>query len=158
MDNKCFNCEWLFVTGNNYEFRWKNRVDGGDPKKNCVLFMPNCPHGADYGHGPIPPEPKAAIVNDGKSIKVQRCDQWQRRYVDYKDYLESELWAVIKRVVFKIRGYRCEICGTAKNLTVHHLTYDRIGAEELEDLLVVCKSCHRKIHETDIERDGTNGR
>jgi len=158
MDNKCFNCEWLCIGDHNYTARWYNRVEGGDPKRDCVLFWPNCPHNEDYGNGIIPPEPNAEAVKDGQFMKVRSCDQWRRRYVDYKDYLESDLWAAIKKVLFRHRGYKCEICGTGKNLTVHHLTYDRIGAENLDDLLVVCKSCHRQIHETDIERSETNGR
>ena len=29
---------------------------------------------------------------------------------------------------------------------VHHVSYERLGAEDLRDLAVVCHSCHKKIH------------
>lgn len=31
-------------------------------------------------------------------------------------------------------------------LEVHHLTYDRIGNEHPDDLIVLCPQCHRKAH------------
>lgn len=33
-----------------------------------------------------------------------------------------------------------------KPLQVHHRTYERIGNEGLDDLIVVCPRCHMKIH------------
>jgi hypothetical protein len=41
--------------------------------------------------------------------------------------------------------YRCERCGSpgdARSLEVHHLTYERLGRELPEDLMVVCWPCH----------------
>lgn len=46
-----------------------------------------------------------------------------------------------------VRGHRCEICGRAYNLNVHHLTYDRVGGdEEPDDLIILCKKCHMSEH------------
>jgi len=33
-----------------------------------------------------------------------------------------------------------------RNLEVHHLTYDRLGDERMDDLEVLCPDCHRKAH------------
>ena len=157
-DNKCFNCVWYVGSRDDdrYWDRLVNRTQGGDPKAYCVLQWPNCPHGVDYGHGPIPPEPVTRLSEkDNGNVKVLSCDQWRKEYIDYKDYLNNWLWDSIKKAMYARSNYKCEICGTAKNLTVHHITYDRIGAEELSDLLVVCRNCHRAIHENDIERSGS---
>lgn len=62
--------------------------------------------------------------------------------VDYKAYLASREWAVLKEQVrLRSRDY-CERCLTAPRQETHHLTYERIGAERLEDLLGVCSPCH----------------
>jgi hypothetical protein len=29
---------------------------------------------------------------------------------------------------------------------VHHITYERIYAEDLDDLITVCNRCHEKVH------------
>lgn len=39
----------------------------------------------------------------------------------------------------------CSKCGSAKNLLVHHKNYDH-GDNRLENLEIVCKSCHEKTH------------
>ena len=40
----------------------------------------------------------------------------------------------------------CEICEEVAAEEVHHLTYERIGREDLSDLMGVCKPCHELIH------------
>ncbi len=49
-------------------------------------------------------------------------------------------------------GYptRCVGCG-ASSYQLHHLTYDRLGHEELRDLLSLCSSCHEGIHGKNFE-------
>lgn len=32
-------------------------------------------------------------------------------------------------------------------LTIHHLNYDSLGNERQEDIMVVCKKCHAKLHQ-----------
>lgn len=38
---------------------------------------------------------------------------------------------------------KCEICGASENLCLHH---NNGFSNELKDLMVVCKKCHKKIH------------
>lgn len=38
---------------------------------------------------------------------------------------------------------KCELCGTEDNLVIHH---NKQGSNELEDLYVLCASCHSKVH------------
>jgi hypothetical protein len=68
---------------------------------------------------------------------------------DYQRYLASREWAVLKRMVRERSYGACERCGAGRldpnesNIAaVHHLTYERIGHELLEDLLGVCAGCH----------------
>ncbi len=66
---------------------------------------------------------------------------------EYKQYLEkSDQWQVLRHKILKRASYKCEICEKAKPLQVHHLTYDRIFHEQLDDLQAVCDRCHRRLH------------
>ncbi len=71
---------------------------------------------------------------------------------EYRRYLRSVTWFVKRREALRRAGYRCGRCGapvTNDNAHVHHLTYERLGAELPEDLSVMCRECHP---EADAER------
>ncbi len=44
------------------------------------------------------------------------------------------------------QGKSCSICGSKRNIEVHHKTYERAGVEKLEELVVLCRSCHNTQH------------
>jgi hypothetical protein len=67
------------------------------------------------------------------------------RTLDYKEYLASRDWAVLKRAVRKRSKSICERCFRAPAEQVHHLNYRRVGHEELADLQHVCKPCHEYL-------------
>lgn len=60
----------------------------------------------------------------------------------YKKYIVSPQWKKKRKQALERANHKCEKCNGTKELEVHHLTYDRLGREELSDLLVVCKHCH----------------
>lgn len=62
-------------------------------------------------------------------------------------YLQSAEWKALKQQRLALANNACEHCGCKSNLHLHHVTYKRLGAEELSDLRIVCFSCHNKIHE-----------
>lgn len=64
------------------------------------------------------------------------------RTSEYKAYLASREWAIKKEAVRKRSGDSCELCFYGPHNDTHHLTYERIYAEELDDLLAVCRACH----------------
>ncbi len=65
---------------------------------------------------------------------------------EYEAYLRSQEWMAIRASVFERCGGVCEICKEAPAEEAHHLTYERIGRENLSDLMGVCKPCHELIH------------
>jgi hypothetical protein len=67
-----------------------------------------------------------------------------RPRVDYHRHLASREWALLKIQVRERSGGLCERCG-AKQQATHHLTYERLGHERLEDLLGVCNPCHEYL-------------
>lgn len=68
-------------------------------------------------------------------------------YTKYLKYLKSPKWRELRENLFKVRGKKCEMCDKVTNIQVHHLTYKRLFNEPLSDLLVVCDSCHKDIHD-----------
>ena len=69
----------------------------------------------------------------------------------YQDYLKSKQWQATRERIFKRDKYVCSICGASKNLVVHHITYENLGAENDADLITLCKSCHGSIHANELE-------
>lgn len=64
---------------------------------------------------------------------------------DYAAYLASDRWAVTRLGALHRAGWRCR-CGSRSCLQVHHLTYARVGAELPDDLVVLCRNCHQRVH------------
>ncbi len=62
---------------------------------------------------------------------------------NYKRYLASREWALIKRDVAERSNGICERCHMRDATEVHHLTYEHIGNEKLHELQHVCSPCHR---------------
>jgi hypothetical protein len=80
---------------------------------------------------------------------------------DYGTYLASREWALLKRQVRERSGGWCERCRAERVSSIHHLTYERIGHERLEDLIAVGRGCHEylsAVSEFDpaetVEREG----
>lgn len=71
--------------------------------------------------------------------------------MNFKRYLASREWALKKRAARSRSGGTCERCGQAPSAHVHHLTYERIGEELLEDLLDVCRGCHEWLSGGDYD-------
>ena len=72
---------------------------------------------------------------------------------EYQAYMKSERWRRIAKKRFEIDNYTCQGCGSkgsANNeLQIHHLSYRHLGAEEnwiYEDLVCVCRCCHKNLH------------
>lgn len=60
--------------------------------------------------------------------------------------MRSAHWLKTARAARKDAGHKCQDCGIGGRLDVHHLTYERIGAELPGDLLVLCRACHDRRH------------
>jgi ribosomal protein L44E len=79
----------------------------------------------------------------------------------YTHYLTSHHWRRLRKQAMARANYRCMQCGVedpnqdtkrGTRLQVHHHTYERIGAEHLEDLAVVCGRCHQAEHKPKLWR------
>lgn len=65
----------------------------------------------------------------------------------YYDYLQSNQWAAIKAKRLYRSSYQCDVCGSKYRVQIHHLTYERIFSESLDDLICLCRDHHRIAEE-----------
>ena len=65
---------------------------------------------------------------------------------EYKEYLNSDHWKSIRLKALDRAGHKCQLCSSKECLNVHHNTYINRGHEDLKDLVVLCRECHKKFH------------
>lgn len=66
--------------------------------------------------------------------------------VDYRAYLDSDHWKQKRSIALHQAGNRCQVCNEGGQLDVHHRTYERLGDELPQDLIVLCRNCHQLFH------------
>lgn len=69
----------------------------------------------------------------------------KKKKFNYKAYLASRDWALKKEAIRERSGDTCERCHVRPHQSTHHVTYEHIGNEPLEDLLAVCNPCHEYL-------------
>ena len=77
------------------------------------------------------------------SISDERSEELDA--LEYSDYLETLEWKEIRHFMREVFP-RCSCCSATKELHVHHNCYPKRGTERPDDLTVLCKACHEKIH------------
>jgi len=63
------------------------------------------------------------------------------------EYLQSPKWKELKQAKLDQVGHKCEFCGAISHLHLHHITYDKLGDEDLSDLAILCDKHHKQIHD-----------
>jgi restriction endonuclease Mrr len=65
----------------------------------------------------------------------------------YQLYLRTPEWRRTRAAALLRAGYACSLdVSHTEDLEVHHRTYERLGAELVSDLAVLCHSCHQLHH------------
>jgi 5-methylcytosine-specific restriction endonuclease McrA len=67
-------------------------------------------------------------------------------YIIHREYINSKKWKAIKSIKLEEQDV-CENCGIDTDLHVHHKHYNTLGFESMDDLMVLCANCHKKLHE-----------
>jgi 5-methylcytosine-specific restriction endonuclease McrA len=61
--------------------------------------------------------------------------------------LDPEEYNSLRNRVLERDGWRCQSCGSSKDLHVHHLNKrSELGDDALDNLITLCASCHRQRH------------
>jgi shikimate kinase len=78
-------------------------------------------------------------------------------FASYSDYLKSDHWQRFKRDCRRsFRPFRCAICHGFQHgggMVLHHKTYERLGSEQLTDVVLLCARCHDFLHIVHREND-----
>lgn len=65
----------------------------------------------------------------------------------YELYLETPEWKRTRAMKLAEAQPRCHLYHEHDGpFNVHHATYERIGAEDMDDLVVLCRGCHARFH------------
>jgi hypothetical protein len=67
----------------------------------------------------------------------------------YQEYLQTDYWMTIRKLVYAVRGRKCQRCNARDcELHVHHTSYAYRGKEHLglKTLQVLCAAHHREAH------------
>jgi N6-L-threonylcarbamoyladenine synthase len=76
---------------------------------------------------------------------------------DVQEMKESKLtkegFKRTRDALFSHDNHECQICHSTKNLQTHHLESRKTGGNSMSNLITLCKDCHKKYHngELDIE-------
>lgn len=69
------------------------------------------------------------------------------RNLPYDEYLKTDHWQRLRSLKLTEALNACQVCNCSDGrLEVHHRTYDRRGAEWMQDLTVLCDRCHSMFH------------
>lgn len=61
--------------------------------------------------------------------------------------LPPELYEQLWREVLRRDGWRCQSCGSLKNLQVHHTEFrSQSGDDSEQNLITLCSDCHSTVH------------
>ena len=82
-----------------------------------------------------------------KKQKGKKNKQKQQR-PKYHEYIRSIEWKKKSRY-WRKQTKACEMCGTTENLQCHHKHYRTLGHEQRRDIMVVCYTCHCKLHDVE---------
>ncbi len=70
------------------------------------------------------------------------------RRLPYREYLRSWHWHRVRALALERAGGECALCSETRGLEVHHKRYERKGFEQHEDVVVLCRACHQRHHDT----------
>ena len=65
----------------------------------------------------------------------------------YYEYIDSAEWQRVRERRIELGKRHCAVCTTCDGLQVHHLTYERFGHENMNDLLPLCAFHHDVVEE-----------
>lgn len=67
----------------------------------------------------------------------------------YREFLKTDYWRSVKITVYTRRGRACSKCNAKHGIVdLHHRSYAHHGEElkYLDDLIVLCRKCHKYAH------------
>lgn len=109
--------------------------------------------------------PPAKLLEDERCAFYRRAQHRRKArerrirrlgYENYTAFLRSSDWEETRSRYWRDPDTlkTCGLCGTKDPpLQLHHRTYERVGAEHLDDLVPTCLRCHQLLHALDRRGD-----
>ena len=90
------------------------------------------------------------IVSSLIHKSLEEGENYNGKYLDY--WKLGDIPERTRETVFSRDQYKCRICGKDTSLDIHHII-KRIngGSHDIDNLITLCKSCHRAIEIGDLE-------
>lgn len=73
------------------------------------------------------------------------CSDTKEKIYSYERYLLSDHWKSFRRKYILENGDLCEVCGDLGQ-DLHHTNYDYLGNESFDDVIFLCRKCHKNEH------------
>jgi 5-methylcytosine-specific restriction endonuclease McrA len=78
---------------------------------------------------------------------AQQARTAQLRKMTFAEYRVQPEWQQRRVQALTRAEYKCQMCPARDTtLDVHHNNYERYGNESPQDLVVLCRACHQKVH------------
>lgn len=78
--------------------------------------------------------------------RLEELDREDKRirnsFTSKEEYYESPQWKSKRLQKLRLVGHKCEVCGRTGSLDVHHLNYNHLYDELMEDLQALCRYHH----------------
>ena len=71
---------------------------------------------------------------------------WLKTRRGYGAYLRSPEWAAFRERYFQKHSRKCFVCGTDKEIQLHHKSYRSVGHERPSDVVQLCRPHHIEVH------------
>lgn len=97
---------------------------------------------------------KEDIENDILYSIAEKNPKWYEnahKLADFRirkaQYLLSDRWQKKRSLKLREQNHMCELCSSPNLLQIHHIRgYNKIPYEPLQDLVVLCDTCHNEEH------------
>ena len=71
--------------------------------------------------------------------------------------MAPKLYERLRHEILNRDGWRCQQCGSSKNLDVHHIKQrSALGADAETNLITLCRNCHRHVHASPDSKSQSN--
>ena len=98
---------------------------------------------------------EGAILGYNAIKNVINKNPLKKEKILYHEQLKDRRWLAFREKVLKMKGNKCEQCGSIDGLQVHHkrYIYGKYAWEyKTKDVMVLCAECHKRKHSLEIER------
>lgn len=62
-----------------------------------------------------------------------------------KNHPYPAYWEALREQVIELQNGECGTCAIAPGTDLHHRHYDNFGCEALDDVILLCRPCHKAI-------------